>query len=827
MILYLKHVFTLLIVLSPFVTCHAQDALTITGLETRVLAKANGRWFGRATVEQTVDGTIVLCYREASKHTGSDGVIHVRFSQDGGHTWSAPDHTVDNSPIAGFPVSFEDDDAFEPYLYLAPNGRLILHVWRTTGRDHRLGKGTWQRDSSDNGRTWSKLRQVDFIGIEHDDRCYATDDHTIVDGVIYTSLREFIGGEQGWQCKFIQSSDNGESWRIVTEHINVPEHNSVEKGFEYVGEDRIVCIGSEGPGRRHVLQAHSDDLGQTWKRWTDALPETGVWDRPRIWTLAHLKGEDQWWKDHTLIGVGNTTPAAGRKFPRANALYISTDRGTTWKMLGGKPIDDFYPDGGYGDLVYDQATDTFVYVSYRGTGIHGSGEIVQYRFRLGATDQPLSDVSDLVRKETWREKWPDASGKIESRLVTAEIWTAAMQASLDAQGLLHIPARKDPYYLDGPLILKSGQSLTADPKAEIRLKPGCNTCMVRNANLVGFKDRPVPEETIPDTDIQIEGGIWTTLATAPGEVNGNLRGGSSKENRVFGTHGVILLHNVRRVSVKNITVKQSKPFAIHLGNAHDFTVDGLTLDDHRRDGVHVNGPASRGVIRRVSGASHDDPVALNAWEWKNYAPSYGPIHDVLVEDVTGAPEGVPAANAIRLLPGVKRFDDGTTLACPLENITLRRITDIREFKLYDQPNLELGRDKDFSIGVGTLKNIRFEDLVFNRPGKIELHANTDGLLIQNVRLNHPITDDWHLLAIGPKSQTYKYGRSEDPARWTEIFSPDLNCTVRNLTVSGVRTRESKGELPIERVIRVIEQKLNPDYPKTTPRGGTGKGIWIR
>jgi hypothetical protein len=128
-----------------------------------------------------------------------------------------------------------------------------------------------------------------------------------------------------------------------------------------------------------------------------------------------------------------------------------------------------------------------------------------------------------------------------------------MQALLDAQGLLHIPARKDPYYLDGPLILKSGQSLTADPKAEIRLKPGCNTCMVLNANLTGFKDRPVPEDTNPDTDIHIEGGIWTTLATARTESNGNIRGFSSKQNPVFGTHGVILLHNVRRVSVKRIT----------------------------------------------------------------------------------------------------------------------------------------------------------------------------------------------------------------------------------------------------------------------------------
>jgi len=166
----MKHALTLLIVLSLFVTCQAQGALGITDLETRVLANADGRWFGRATVEQTVEGLIVLCYREASKHTGSDGVIHVRFSKDGGKSWSRPDHTLDGSPISGFPVSFEEDDAFEPYVYLAPNGRLILHVWRTTGRDHRRGKGTWQTDSMDNGRTWSKLRQVDFIGIEHDDR---------------------------------------------------------------------------------------------------------------------------------------------------------------------------------------------------------------------------------------------------------------------------------------------------------------------------------------------------------------------------------------------------------------------------------------------------------------------------------------------------------------------------------------------------------------------------------------------------------------------------------------------------------------------------------
>jgi len=439
----------------------------------------------------------------------------------------------------------------------------------------------------------------------------------------------------------------------------------------------------------------------------------------------------------------------------------------------------------------------------------------------------LSDFQPLVRTETWTEKWPDASGKAETRNVTAEVWTQAMQATLDAQGTLHIAARAQPYYLDGPLVVKSGQKLSADPTAEIRLKPGTNTCMVRNEHVVTLNTNPLPTDLPLDSDITIEGGIWTTLAVSRAESNGNLRGHSAKENPAFGTHGVILLQNVRRVSVKNVTIRQSRPFGVHLANAHEFTVENITLEEHCRDGVHVNGPASDGVIRGVRGDSHDDNVALNAWEWKHYAPSYGPIELIVIEDITGAPESLPAANSIRILPGVKRFDDGTTLDCPISDITLRRIRDIREFKLYDQPNLELGRGNDFSIGVGTLKKLHFEDLTFNHPGKIELHANADGLSIHNVRVNHPITPEWHLLAIGPKSMTYQSGGPSKPEKWTEIFSPDLDCTVRNVSISGVRTHDSQTDLPIEQVVKVIEQKPNPDYPTTTPKGGTGKGIWIR
>jgi hypothetical protein len=435
-------------------------------------------------------------------------------------------------------------------------------------------------------------------------------------------------------------------------------------------------------------------------------------------------------------------------------------------------------------------------------------------------------AGDLPVSETWTESWPDKDGQLQAITVTAELWTEVFQRDLDADGRLHIPAREKPYYLDGPIILKSGQKLTADPAAEIRLKPGTNTCLVRNERIVGFADQPAPDDTKPDTDITIEGGIWTTLANGAKDNHGNQRGHSSKQNPVPGTHGVILLHNVRNVTVRNVTVRQSRPFAIHLGNIRDFTVDGLTLDGHGRDGVHIDGPASDGVVRNVSGDSHDDPVSLTAWDWKQYSVSFGPIHQLTIERITGAPEGKRSTDAILLLPGVKRFSDGTTLDCPIHDITMREITDIRDFKLYDQPNLEVGRDKDFSAGIGTLKNITFEKLTFHRPGSIQVHANTDGLIVREVKLLFAPPARYHLIELGPKSMTYKH-QPGDPATWTEIFSPDLDCTVRKVSVSGVRLRDSQSDLLIERVVKVIEQKPNPDYPKTTPKGGTGKGIWIR
>ncbi len=445
--------------------------------------------------------------------------------------------------------------------------------------------------------------------------------------------------------------------------------------------------------------------------------------------------------------------------------------------------------------------------------------------RAAAAAEKLETFRSLVRTETWSESWRDADGKPQSYEVKGELWNEAIQAALATQDAVHIPARKEPYYLDAPVILKSGQSLTADATTEIRLKPGTNTCMVRNEHIAGFGQGPVPAGVQPDTDILLEGGIWTTLANGVQGANGNLRGMSAKQNPVPGTHGVILLHNVRRVTVRNVTVRQSKPFAVHLGNVHDFVVDGVHLDRHERDGVHLDGPSSDGVIRNVSGDSRDDPVALTAWDWEQYVVSYGPIHHIVIEHITGAPDALRGTDAIRLLPGVKRFADGATLDCTVHDILVRDVTDIREFKFYDQPNLEKGRDQDFSIALGKLGNIVLQRLTFTRPGVIKIAAETDGLRIEDVNLSFVPSPTFKLVEIGPMSATYR--PSDDPSRWVEVFSPDRDVTVRGFHLGKVCVNGQPVVDAESRFLSVKDQHLNPDYPKTAPRGGTGTAKLLR
>lgn len=442
--------------------------------------------------------------------------------------------------------------------------------------------------------------------------------------------------------------------------------------------------------------------------------------------------------------------------------------------------------------------------------------------------------SNLVRGGTWTER--------RNRLATevrGEIWSDAIQACLDHDRDVRLAAKPTPYYLDKPLIIRSGSRFTADPSAELRLVPGTNTCMIRNQHIVSGEAGPPDPRIPPDSDITIAGGIWTTLSPGKTENNGNIRGRADASDSAPGAHGVILLSNVRDVVVQNLTVRESRPFGVHISNAAGFRVENLRFENHWRDGVHINGPASHGVIRHLRGVTHDDFVALNAWDWHNYAPTFGPITDLTIEDIAGDPARLTEADArspysdgsadIRLLAGVKRFRDGRGVECGIGKCTFRGLRNIRSFKLYDQPNLEDQQPRDASDRIGKIFNVAFEDLEFSRAPSgppFLIHADVDHLLIRDVILNFLLRPDFRLVQIGPMSATYK-GNFADPEHWIEIFSPDRDCTVRSLQLSRITTGDGAPVRNPDRLVEVVNQKLNPEYPASTPKGGTGRCVLIR
>lgn len=96
----------------------------------------------------------------------------------------------------------------------------------------------------------------------------------------------------------------------------------------------------------------------------------------------------------------------------------------------------------------------------------------------------IDDLRPLVVTKTWTEHTAEKQGDAQSREVTAEIWTAAFQRRIDETKRLDIPARDEPYYVDGPIVLPSGATLVADPTAEIRLLPGANPSLERLVNAI-------------------------------------------------------------------------------------------------------------------------------------------------------------------------------------------------------------------------------------------------------------------------------------------------------------------------------------------------------
>jgi hypothetical protein len=331
-----------------------------------------------------------MAYYEAASHTASDGELHIRFTDDYGANWTAEDTKLGGGAVTGFPMwptgaaPADPYSPVEPKLYMAPNGDLLIHMWKEDFATPAVG-GTWQSVSADDGATWSAPAQITFAGAASNNRVFATDDGFISGSDIYIGGRAFSTDyeDDPEKCVFMKSTDNGTSWSHVADMCSTTD-NALEVGMEYIGGTNIVAIlrdhYSTGTDTYKVTSA---DMGATWSAVVDVKSRRlGIVGRPRIYTRAHIKGEASWWTDPVLIMTAFRQEVSGSSFPRRNGLWFSFDAGASWS----EPylIDTPGPDAGYSDILWDATNSRYVVVATQGT----VDEAVVKQYNISITGLP-------------------------------------------------------------------------------------------------------------------------------------------------------------------------------------------------------------------------------------------------------------------------------------------------------------------------------------------------------------------------------------------------------------------------------------------------------
>ncbi len=410
-----------------------------------------------------------------------------------------------------------------------------------------------------------------------------------------------------------------------------------------------------------------------------------------------------------------------------------------------------------------------------------------------------------------------------------------IQKALESDCSVEIGRISFPLLLGAPILLKSGRSLRVDPETVISDLPSCGACLLRNENVLIGAVSPEDEGAPYDADMSVEGGIWHVRGE--GHVTAGADGDKDPAIAALRSRGTLLgvlfFCSARRFSVRNVTVRKSASYALLISRCQDFLAEDLFFEDQRKDGIHINGPTSRGTVRRVRGTCGDDIVALNAWDWHASAVTYGPISHITVEDVQAEHD------EMRLLPGRKLYDDGSVRDCPITDCAFRRMSGLYSVKMYQQPYCynKTRRMNDRSLTGGLMEDILFEDIsiegtVTEALAEVTLDAFWEiGADAKNVvwrRVSVAVDEEtfrstgMSLVTVGPKSSTWKRGET-DPEKWEELFEPDLICHADGLTLEGI-TFAGAAARREDTVLREVHLTPNPDYPNTAPKGGTGYGV---
>ncbi|MBQ3140645.1 MAG: hypothetical protein IJC25_01645 [Clostridia bacterium] len=441
----------------------------------------------------------------------------------------------------------------------------------------------------------------------------------------------------------------------------------------------------------------------------------------------------------------------------------------------------------------------------------------------------MQDIKNSI--EQFLEETADENDRLRQSLTDAcrltdyapdgDRWTAALQQALDCHQIVVIPAAEQPYLLDGTVVIPSDRHIIAEEGAVIRLVSGTEVLMLRNEHTADGTHAPV---TTPRArNISISGGVWEECCTQ--RMGYGKSGKYDAQRSFYGISTCMLFENLDHLTLRGMTFRNCGGFAVQLGEISNVIIENIRFEGCFADGIHVNGNTKNIRISDVSGQVGDDLVALNMYDWQDSSINFGPAENVLCEDLTLSEDS--SYKALRILTGIYRFDDGSTVDCALNNAVLRRIKGIKVFKLYCQtPAFKVGQAPEAGE-VGSGNNIVFEDIdidlrmplecfdeyINSHPIKGSFAAFELGLNLKNLYFNNiSVTLDRerfpysYFACIGPKSV-----RIGD----TEIFDPQFSSVAEHIYLQNIRINGQHPEEISPYLREIVFDHLYDDLPSTS------------
>ena len=413
-------------------------------------------------------------------------------------------------------------------------------------------------------------------------------------------------------------------------------------------------------------------------------------------------------------------------------------------------------------------------------------------------EKEISSLGDTVLLSSYRA--------LTRKTEEGVIWTEALQTALHEHTRVIIDPSDEVYMIDGTVCIPSNRHIEAEG-ATIRLCKDCAVLMLRNEHTKDGTHFPIASDG-KDRNISIHGGRWEESRIKRAGYGASGRYTPFKEGETkrpfYGISTCMLFNNMEGLSLSSLTFANTAGFAVQIGDVENAVMEHISFVSCYADGLHVNGNSRNLFISDISGEVGDDLVALNAYDWQDSSVNFGEIRNAVCEHLSLSRSS--RYKAIRIEPGVYRYDDGSTVDCGIVDTVFKDVQGIRTFKLYLQtPPYLLGETPEWGK-TGSVENLFFEDIAIDLTAPIdnfgpykaqdsvrghfaafELGAQIGSIFFENIRLTLH-REEWkysYLVCIGPKSSCVNGKECFDPY----LSSHAKALHFKDISVNGEAVRD--------------------------------------